>query len=319
MTEKIPLIVIAGPTASGKTALSVELAKEYGAEIVSADSMQIYKGLSIATAKPTPDEMQGVPHHLIDFLEPDQPFSVADYVKLAGECIRDIYSRGKLPIVCGGTGLYISSLVQNIIFDDTAGDAEIRKRLESEIKEQGSHALWERLREIDPETAEAVHENNTPRVIRALEVYEKTGVPLSVHKKNSRREESPYDALIYGLTFSDRQMLYDRIDKRVDIMAEQGLIEECRAVYEAGGLATCAQAIGYKELIPYFEGEAGLMECIDKIKQETRHYAKRQLTWFRRVDGISWIESDKFVELKKIIEKLKNDIAKSKIMCYNII
>ena len=316
--EKIPLIVIAGPTASGKTALSVALAKELGAEIVSADSMQIYKGLSIATAKPTIEEMDGVPHHLVGFLEPDKPFSVADYVTLAGRCIRDIRSRGKLPIVCGGTGLYISSLVDNILFDDTAGDPVIRARLEAEIKEKGNHALWERLLEIDPETAQKVHENNIPRVVRALEVYEKTGVPLSVHKVNSRREESPYDALIYGLTFSDRQMLYDRIDRRVDLMVEAGLVEECREVYESGGLATCAQAIGYKELIPFFEDKAELSDCIARIKQETRHYAKRQLTWFRRVDGIKWIMADNFVELKKIIENLKNDIAKSENMCYNI-
>ncbi|MBR1423851.1 MAG: tRNA (adenosine(37)-N6)-dimethylallyltransferase MiaA [Ruminococcus sp.] len=305
MQDKIPLIVIGGPTASGKTAVSVALAKEYGAEIVSADSMQIYKGLSIATAKPTPEEMDGVPHHLVDFLEPDQPFSVADYVKLAGEKIRDICSRGKLPIVCGGTGLYISSLIDNIHFDDTAGDSEIRARLEAEIAEKGNHALWEKLRQIDPETAQKVHENNTPRVIRALEVYEKTGVPISVHKVNSRREESPYDALIFGLTFSDRQMLYDRIDLRVDKMLDMGLVSECREVYETGGLATCAQAIGYKELIPYFEDKAEFSECISKIKQETRHYAKRQLTWFRRVDGINWIECDKYGDLKNIIEKMK--------------
>ncbi|MBQ6632591.1 MAG: tRNA (adenosine(37)-N6)-dimethylallyltransferase MiaA [Ruminococcus sp.] len=317
--DKIPLLVIAGPTASGKTELSVELAKKYGAEIVSADSMQIYKGLAIATAKPTAEEMQGVPHHLMDFLSPDTPFSVADYVKLARERIADIYSRGKLPIVCGGTGLYVSSLLNNITFDDTAGDPQIRARIEQEIKDRGAHAVWERLEAADPETACLVHENNTPRLIRALEVYEKTGIPLSQHKINSRREPSPYDALIYGLTFSDRQLLYERIDKRVDIMVGQGLVEECRAVWRSSGLATCAQAIGYKELIPYFEGQAELSVCIDKIKLETRHYAKRQMTWFRRVDGISWIERDNLCKLKKIIEKIENDIAKSKIMCYNII
>ena len=223
--DKIPLLVIAGPTASGKTELSVELAKKYGAEIVSADSMQIYKGLAIATAKPTAEEMQGVPHHLMDFLSPDTPFSVADYVKLARERIADIYSRGKLPIVCGGTGLYVSSLLNNITFDDTAGDPQIRARIEQEIKDRGAHAVWERLEAADPETACLVHENNTPRLIRALEVYEKTGIPLSQHKINSRREPSPYDALIYGLTFSDRQLLYERIDKRVDIMVGQGLVD----------------------------------------------------------------------------------------------
>ena len=224
MENKIPLLVIAGPTASGKTACAVELAKIYDGEIVSADSMQIYKGLSIATAKPTKEEMQGVPHYLIDFLEPEQAFSVADYVKLAGERIRDIHSRGKLPILCGGTGLYISSLVNNIIFDDTETDGLVRKRLEEEAKTLGGHALWERLREVDPETAEKVHENNLPRVIRGLEVFETTGIPLSQHKVNSRREKSPYNACIIGLTASDRQYLYDRINRRVDVMVENGLI-----------------------------------------------------------------------------------------------
>lgn len=315
---KIPLLVIAGPTASGKTALSVELAKIYGGEVVSADSMQIYKGLSIATAKPTEEEMQGIPHHLIDFLTPDKPFSVADYVSLAGKTVRDIYSRGKLPIVCGGTGLYISSLINNIIFDDTGSDPSVRARLEGIAGSEGNHALWLRLEKIDPETAQKVHENNLPRVIRALEVFETTGVPLSRHKINSRREGSPYDVCIIGLTASDRQFLYDRINKRVDIMIEKGLVEECRSVYLKGMLATACQAIGYKELIPYFEEKCSLEACIDKIKQETRHYAKRQLTWFRRVDNISWVEIDKFDDLKKIIENVQNTVAKSKIMCYNI-
>ena len=317
-TERIPLLVIAGPTASGKTALAAAYAKKHGGEVVSADSMQIYKGLDIATAKPEESEKLGVPHHLIDFLDRGESFSVADYVSLAGKTVRDIYARGKLPIICGGTGLYISSLIDNVIFDDTGSDPEIRSRLENEAKEKGNHALWLRLRECDPETAEKVHENNLPRVIRALEVYEITGTPLSQHKVNSRRESSPYDCCIIGLTASDRQYLYDRINKRVDIMAEKGLVEECREVWENGGLATAAQAIGYKELIPYFEGKCGLDECIEKIKLETRHYAKRQLTWFRRVDNISWVEIDKFDDLKKIIEKVENTVAKSEIMCYNI-
>lgn len=319
MENKIPLLVIAGPTASGKTALAVELARIYNGEVVSADSMQIYKGLSVATAKPAAEEMKGIPHYLIDFLEPDKPFSVADYVKLAGERVREIYGRGKLPIVCGGTGLYISSLVDNLIFDETPSDGSIRKRIEAEANEIGNHALWERLRKVDPETAEKVHENNLPRVIRGLEVFEATGIPLSQHKVNSRREKSPYDACIIGLTASDRQYIYDRINKRVDIMLEKGLVEECRSFYESVTPATAYQAIGYKELVPYFEGKADLEECLEKIKQESRHYAKRQLTWFRRVDGIQWVEIDKFGDLKKIIENIQNIIAKSKIMCYNII
>ena len=312
--NKIPLLVIAGPTASGKTALAVEIAKIYDGEVISADSMQIYKGLNIATAKPTVDEMQGIPHHLIDFLEPDVSFSVADYVSLAGKVIREVSSRGKLPIVCGGTGLYISSLVDNIIFDDTGSDPVIRARLEKQVKEEGARALWLKLKEIDPETAEKVHENNLPRVIRAIEVFELTGIKLSEHKINSRREASPYHSCIIGLTAENRQYLYDRIEKRVHIMVDNGMVEECREAWLKGGLATAGQAIGYKELVPYFEGKAELGDCIDKIIIETRHYAKRQLTWFRRVDSISWVKIDNFDESKKIIGNVQNIVAKSEIL-----
>ena len=303
MENKIPLLVIAGPTASGKTACAVELAKIYDGEIVSADSMQIYKGLSIATAKPTKEEMQGVPHYLIDFLEPEQAFSVADYVKLAGERIREIHSRGKLPILCGGTGLYISSLVNNVIFDDTETDGSVRKRLEEEARTLGGHALWERLREVDPETAEKVHENNLPRVIRGLEVFETTGIPLSQHKVNSRREKSPYNACIIGLTASDRQYLYDRINRRVDVMVENGLIEECRAFYDSFTPDTAYQAIGYKELMPYLKGESPLTPCVERLKQETRKYAKRQLTWFRRDERIHYIKADGGKNFSQIVDE----------------
>ena len=316
--NKIPLLVIAGPTASGKTALAASYARAHGGEVISADSMQIYKGLDIATAKPTEEEMMGVPHHLIGFLDRRQQFSVADYVSLAGERIRDIRSRGKLPILCGGTGLYISSLVENVIFDDTGSDKEIRERLYAEAERDGVHALWLRLSQIDPETAQRVHENNLSRVVRAIEVYELTGEKLSQHKLNSRRVPSPYAVCMIGLTAEDRQFLYDRIDRRVDDMVSRGLVEECRAVWEQGGLATAGQAIGYKELIPFFEEKAGMAECIDRIKLETRHYAKRQLTWFRRVAYISWVKIDKFDNLKKIQENVENIVAKSEIMCYNI-
>ncbi len=317
--DKIPLIVVCGPTASGKTKIAVELAKMYNGEVVSADSMQIYKGLSIATAKPDKEEMHGVPHHLIDFLDLGESFSVADYVSMAYEVIRDIHSRKKMPILCGGTGLYISSLVENVKFDDTGSDENIRKRLTEQSKEFGNHALWERLAQIDPETAEKVHENNLPRVIRALEVYELTGVKLSQHKINSRREASPYDACIIGLTCEDRNKLYEKIDLRVDLMLEKGLVDECREVYESGQLKTAHQAIGFKELVPYFKNECGLDECIDKIKLETRHYAKRQLTWFRNLNGINWVETDKFDSFEKILKNIENIVAKTKIMCYNIL
>lgn len=319
MDKKTPIIFVAGPTASGKTRLAVELAKLYNGEIVSADSMQIYKGLSVATAKPTADEMQGIPHHLVDFLEPEQPFSVADYVKLAKERIDDIRSRGRFPIVCGGTGLYISSLVDNISFDDTVGDPEIRNEFKQYAEVNGNHALWEQLEQADPDTAAAVHENNLSRVIRALEVFKLTGIPLSVHKINSRKDPSPYDACIIGIGFMDRQVLYDRINGRVDEMVRNGLVEETRAFYDKYSPTTAYQAIGYKELIPYFKGEMCIQDAIDKIKLETRHYAKRQLTWFRRVDGIRWVYADEIGNYKNFLKNVQNNIAKSGIVCYNIV
>ena len=315
--NKIPVLVVCGPTASGKTAVSVELAKIYNAEIISADSMQIYKGLQIATAKPTVNEMKGIVHHLVDVFDLDMDFSVADYVKQASEIIRRVYLSGKLPIICGGTGLYISSLIENVKFDDTGNDQSIRQRLSQEAEEKGNHFLWEKLCEVDPETALKVHENNLPRVIRALEVYELTGITLSQHKINSRKEESPYDTCIIGLTCEDRDKLYDRINKRVDEMVQNGLVDECRRVYEQGEIKTACQAIGFKELIPYFKGVCSVEECIDKIKLETRHYAKRQLTWFRRMSGIRWVYVDKYDSFEKNIKNIENIVAKSKIMCYN--
>lgn len=316
--KKQPLIVVIGPTASGKTALAVELAKKLGGEIVSADSMQIYKGMSVATAKPTVEEMQGIKHYLIDFLEPEQEFSVADYVKCAREAIDEISKKGKIPIIAGGTGLYVHSLIDNVKFDDTCSNTQIRDELYEIAKEKGNHYLWEQLLKIDPVTAGKVHENNLSRVVRAIEVYRETGIPISQHKINSRAEETPFEFVIIGLTFSDRNKLYERIEKRVDIMAEKGMIEEAREIFDNHKLSTAHQAIGYKELIPYFEGEQSLESCLDKIKLETRHYAKRQLTWFRRDERIEWFEIDKFVNYEKFIEKVENYVAKTKIMCYNI-
>ncbi|MBQ7756561.1 MAG: tRNA (adenosine(37)-N6)-dimethylallyltransferase MiaA, partial [Oscillospiraceae bacterium] len=311
-------IVIVGPTASGKTALSIELAKEFNGEIISADSMQIYKGMSVATAKPTIEEMQGIKHYLIDFLEPETDFSVADYVKLAREAIDEIAKKGKIPIIVGGTGLYISSLIDNVKFDDTCSNTEIRDELYAIAKEKGNNYLWNELLKIDPETAGKVHENNLSRVVRAIEVFRETGIPISQHKINSRAEESPYEPVMIGITFKDRNKLYERIEKRVDLMAENGMLEEAREIYSNHKLATAHQAIGYKELIPYFENKATWEECLDKIKLETRHYAKRQLTWFRRDERINWYEIDEFVNSEKILEKVKNYVAKTKIICYNI-
>ena len=306
---KQPIIVVLGPTASGKTALAVELAKLYNGEVISADSMQIYKGMDILTAKPTEEEKQGIKHHLMDFLEPETDFSVADYVKLANMAVDDISRRGKIPILTGGTGLYINSLIDNIKFDDTTGDKEYRERLLAIANEKGNRYLWERLLEVDEETALSVHENNISRVIRALEVFEKTGERLSEHKKSSRLEESRFEPAMIGLTFSDRQMLYDRINKRVDAMIDDGLVNEAKEIYYSRNLNTAHQAIGYKELIPYFSGQASLEDCIEKIKMETRRYAKRQLTWFRRDKRINWIEVDKYENIEDILEKVKKYIA----------
>lgn len=315
MSEKIPLIVICGPTASGKTSLGIELAKRIGGEIISADSMQIYKGMDIATAKPTAEEMCGIPHHLISIIDPDTEFSVADYLTLAREKIADIHSRGKMPIVVGGTGLYISSLVDNISFENAYTDGSVRKRLTDEAEKLGREAMLDRLRQIDPETAEGLHANNITRIIRALEIYELTGMKFSEHKAVSRMNESPYKVCMVGLDFNDRNVLYDRINRRVDIMAEQGLVEEARAVYESGHkMKTAHQAIGYKELIPYFEGEKTLDECLDFLKMQTRRYAKRQLTWFRRDERIVWIKLDEMLNKRKIIMDCLNIVENSEIM-----
>ena len=313
-TEKIPVLVVCGPTASGKTAVGVELALRLGGEVVSADSMQIYKGLAISTAKPSPEEMKGIPHHLMDFLRPDEPFSVADYVKMARKCISDIRSRGKLPIIVGGTGLYINSLIDNISFDHIVSDDSLRKKLESEAAEMGREHMYEKLRSLDPEATESIHPNNVIWVIRAIEMCMLSGRTGSENREESRRNESPYDPCMIGLTCFDRQVLYDRINRRVDKMLEEGLEAEVRAVYEKYKLRTAFNAIGFKEMIPYFEGECSLEEAADKIKQESRHYAKRQLTWFRRDVRITWADTANSEQFDGIISNCLNIVAKSKIM-----
>lgn len=291
MTDKIPLIVVCGPTASGKTSLAVSLAEIFDCEIVSADSMQIYKEMQIATAKPTEEEKRGIKHHLVDFLNPYESFSVADYVRVAKKTISEIHSRGKLPIVCGGTGLYISSLVDNISFDDTCSSTEIRNELTALAEEKGGEYLLDVLRGFDPETAERLHPNNLTRIIRAIEVYRISGITMTEAVKRSR-QSGIYDLCMIGINYADRSKLYDRVNQRVDKMMEEGLLSEAKEVLSEDGFKTSMQAIGYKELRPYFEGERSLDECIEKLKMETRRYAKRQLTWFRRDERINWVFPD---------------------------
>lgn len=307
--EKPFVLAVAGPTASGKTGLGIALAKEYNGEVISADSMQIYKGMDIASAKPTAEEMDGIPHHLIDFLDRGVTFSAADYVKLAKEKIEDVLRRGKLPIIVGGTGLYIDSLLNNVKFSEGGSDEAYRAELYDFAAEHGNEALHQKLAEVDPEAAESIHPNNLVRVIRALEVYHVTGRTFSELKAESRLEESPYDSLIIGLDYADRQVLYNRINLRVDEMVKAGLIDEARSLWQESGMKTAANAIGFKELVPFFENQMPLDDCIDKIKQETRRYAKRQLTWFRKNERIRWIILGEFDKKTEIFEKSKKCIA----------
>ena len=287
------MVAIGGPTATGKTALSVALAKEFGGEVVNADSMQIYRGLDIGTAKPTAEERQGIPHHLMDFLPPEAPYSVADFTAAAAPLIEQLNSAGKLPIVTGGTGLYITSLMKGTAFAPEKTDPAIRARLQTEADEQGSAALYARLQQIDPAYAEKLHPNNLPRVIRALELFEATGRRMSEQQRAALAAEPPYRSLCICLTCRDRAELYRRIDRRVDSMLQNGVLEEAKLVYDnSETYRTAAQAIGYKEFFPYFAGEKPLNDCTNRLKQATRNYAKRQLTWFRHQANGVWLYVD---------------------------
>lgn len=287
--KKDKVAVVIGPTASGKTDLSIYLAKKLNGEVISGDSMQIYRGLSIGTAKATKEEMAGVPHHLIDIKNPDESFSAAEFQLLAREKIADINERGKLPIICGGTGLYIQSVLYDYEFGDDAADASVRKQIEEEAERLGPEAIHDQLKAVDPETAAAFHPNNVRRTIRALEIYRLTGEPASKRKRLDAPDEK-YDAAIVGITL-DRPVLYDRINRRVDAMIESGLLDEAKWLYSMKlDLAPAVQAIGYKELFPYLRGEQTLQEAADLLKQNSRRYAKRQLTWFRNKMELDWFD-----------------------------
>lgn len=301
--EKTKIICVVGATASGKTDLAVKLAKAVDGEIISADSMQVYKNMPIATAVATKEEQDGVPHHLVEFLDTDQTFSVADFVERAKVLIDEITARGRVPIVAGGTGLFVDSLVKNISFSQVGSNAEIR----NELAEKSNEELFEKLLELDPNAAEDIHPNNRKRVIRALELC-MSGTSKTEQNENSMLIDSPYDALYIGIGYQDRQKLYDRINKRVDLMLDAGLENEARQMLGKQGL-TARQAIGHKELQPYIDGNITLDEAVEGLKRETRRYAKRQLTWFRRNENINWLYADE-MSRDELVEKAV-DLAKN--------
>lgn len=304
--SKFKTVFVAGPTASGKTELAIKLAKRFDGEIVSADSMQIYKGIHIASAAPDTAEMQGIPHYMLEFLEPCDSFSVAEYVKAARAYIKDIASRGRLPIVAGGTGLYINSLADNISYIEEETDENLRRGLEKRFESAGAEQMLKELKEIDPETAERLHLNDKKRIIRAFEVYRLTGRTITEQNMLSKKGEALIEPCIIGITYRDREKLYNRINLRVDRMISAGLIEEAKTALEntAGG---AYQAIGHKELSGYISGDLTLEEAAENLKRQTRRYAKRQLTWFRRDERINWIYADEtddvFASAAKIVEK----------------
>jgi len=284
---KQPVAAVVGPTGTGKTALAAALCARFGGEVVSADSMQIYEGYPVATAKPTAAELGLAPHHLVGFLPRGRAFSVADYCAAARERIADIAARGRLPVLCGGTGLYVSSLLDNIDFGGAGADADLRESLKKRAEAEGAEALLNELFDIDPETARTLHPNNLNRIIRALEIYYTSGVTMTEQRARSRRNPSPYRPLVIFLNARDRQALYDRLDRRVDAMLAAGLLDEARTFYDSLEVerSTAGQAIGLKEFVPYFRGEISLDAAIESVKRETRRYAKRQLTWFNRLEG----------------------------------
>ena len=304
--KKKPLVVLTGPTAAGKTKASIELAKAIGGEIISADSMQVYK--YIGSAKIRPEEMQGVSHFLVDVLEPTEEFNVVRFKEMATEAMEEIYQRGHIPIIVGGTGFYIQSVLYDIDFTKQDNDQAYREELEAYAKEHGAQALHDKLRQVDEKAASEIHANNIKRVIRALEYYRQTGQKISEHNEKEREKESPYEFFYFVLT-DERETLYERIDKRVDQMIEEGLVEEVKHLKEMGCTRDLVsmQGLGYKEILDYLDGFCTLDEAVYKIKRDTRHFAKRQLTWFRRERKVRWIDKSEFGhdEAKIINEMLK--------------
>ena len=296
--KKQPLVVLTGPTAVGKTELSISLAKQINGEIISADSMQVYTKMDIGTAKIKKEEMDGVKHYLIDVLDPSEDFNVVRFQTMAKQAMEEIYAKGKIPIVVGGTGFYIQALLNNINFDDNDADTSYREELEALVKEKGAEYLHNMLREVDEKSAEAIHMNNSKRVIRALEFYHQTGKRMSEHNEEESKKESAYNSAYFVLN-CDRELLYNRINKRIDLMVEEGLLEEVQALKEEGYSRDLVsmQGLGYKEILAYLDGEISLDEAIYILKRDTRHFAKRQLTWFRREKEVIMVDKDKLTTL----------------------
>ena len=320
MTERPEILAVVGPTASGKSALALELCRRRNGELVSCDSMQIYKGMDIGTAKPTKAEQAEVPHHLIDIAEPEENFSANDYAVAAEQAVRDILARGRLPVFCGGTGLYLDAFLRGEESEVPGADPAVRAELMSQLETSGVDFLHHLLAEVDPESAATVHKNNTRRVIRALEIYRVTGVPKSEWDRRSRQRPPRYRAAVIGLRYADREVLYRRIEGRVDQMIRQGLVEETRALMERGGFEvsrTAAGAIGYKELLPYCRGECGIEDAVNELKAATRRYAKRQMTWFLAKPYVDWITlngDETAGKYEEIVNKSLNAIFGGEIM-----
>lgn len=315
--KKKPLIVLTGPTAVGKTALSISLAKAVNGEIISADSMQVYKGMDIGSAKIMPDEMDGVTHYLIDVLEPSEEFNIVKFQELAKIAMEEIYAKGKIPIIAGGTGFYIQSVLYDITFEENEDSKEYRTYLEEIAScKDGEKKLFAMLKEKDPKSAQSIHENNVKRVIRALEYFEETGTPISEHNEEQRQKESPYNFCYFVLN-DNRDILYNNIEKRVDIMFDKGLIEEVKMLHKKGYTKDMVsmQGLGYKEILDYLNGEISLERAIYLIKRDTRHFAKRQLTWFRREKDVEWINKQEFsYESEKILAYMLSKLKEKNIL-----
>lgn len=308
--EKRPLVIITGPTAVGKTDLSIKLAKAVGGEIISADSMQVYRHMDIGSAKVTKEEMDGVPHYLVDVLEPWEEFNVVVFQQMAKKALEEIYSHGAVPIIAGGTGFYIQALLYDIDFKENPEGNQIRKELEALADEKGAEYLHQQLAKVDPESALAIHSNNVKRVIRALEYFRQTGQKISVHNQEERQKESPFDFFYYVIN-TERSRLYERIDRRVDLMMENGLVEEVKKLKAMGchrGMVSM-QGLGYKEILDYLNGECTLDEAVYILKRDTRHFAKRQITWFKRERDVRWVNLEKFSgDLEKVLEYIIQEV-----------